>query len=130
MSSAQQLFVKAKEFTPSSVTYDEPQTNKRGGKSVNLRLNGQPIVLQVPLMLTWGVNEWVDEQGARWVRTGESLGQGDSTEEESDVFSESVLENQGFPFLPDPTSSNPKQSACLTQDTKSPSNTMIFIFIV
>ena len=62
MSSAQQLFVKAKEFTPSSVTYDEPQTNKRGGKSVNLRLNGQPIVLQVPMMLTWGVNEWVDEQ--------------------------------------------------------------------
>ena len=60
--SAQQLFVKAKEFAPSRVTYDEPQTNKRGGKSVNLRLNGQPIVLQVPLMLTWGVNEWVDEQ--------------------------------------------------------------------
>ena len=61
MSSAQQMFVKAKEFQPSKVTYDEPQTNKRGGKSVNLRLNGQPIVLQVPLMLTWGVNEWVDE---------------------------------------------------------------------
>ena len=60
--SAQQLFVKAKEFSPSSVTYDEPQTNKRGGKSVNLRLKGQPIVLQVPLMLTWGINEWVDEQ--------------------------------------------------------------------
>jgi len=59
--SAQQLFVKAKEFSPSSVTYDEPQTNKRGGKSVNIRLNGQPIVLQVPMMLTWGVNEWVDE---------------------------------------------------------------------
>ena len=62
MSSAQQMFVKAKEFQPSKVTYDAPQTNKRGGKSVNMRLNGQPIVLQVPLMLTWGVNEWVDEQ--------------------------------------------------------------------
>ena len=62
MSSAQQMFVKAKEFQPSQTTYDEPQTNKRGGKSVNIRLKGQPIVLQVPLMLTWGVNEWVDEQ--------------------------------------------------------------------
>ena len=62
MASAQTLIVKAKEFTPSKVTYDEPVTNKRGGKSVNLRLNGQPIVLQIPLMLTWGVNEWVDEQ--------------------------------------------------------------------
>ena len=64
MASAQTLIVKAKEFTPSKVTYDEPVTNKRGGKSVNLRLNGQPIVLQVPLMLTWGVNEWVDENNA------------------------------------------------------------------
>ena len=62
MSSAQQMFVKAKHFTPSTTTYDEPVTNKRGGKSVNIRLNGQPIVLQIPLMLTWGVNEWVDEQ--------------------------------------------------------------------
>ena len=53
MSSAQNLIVKAKDFTPEKVTFDEPQTNKRGGKSVNLRLNGQPIVLQVPLMLTW-----------------------------------------------------------------------------
>jgi len=61
MSTAQQMFVKAKEFKPSQTTYDEPQTNKRGGKSVNIRLKGQPIVLQVPLMLTWGVNEWVDE---------------------------------------------------------------------
>ena len=62
MSSAQQMFVKAKHFTPSTTTYDDPVTNKRGGKSVNIRLNGQPIVLQVPFMLTWGVNEWVDEQ--------------------------------------------------------------------
>jgi len=62
MSNAQQLFVKAKEFTPSQVTYDAPLANKRGGKSVSLRLKGQPIVLQVPMMLTWGVNEWVDEQ--------------------------------------------------------------------
>ena len=30
MSSAQQMFVKAKSFDPSKVTYDEPQTNKRG----------------------------------------------------------------------------------------------------
>jgi len=62
MSNAQQMFVKAKEFTPSQVTYDAPVTNKRGGKSVNIRLKGQPIVLQIPMMLTWGVNEWVDEQ--------------------------------------------------------------------
>jgi len=61
MSSAQQMITKAKSFNPSKITFDEPQTNSRGGKSVSMRLNGQPIVLQIPLMLTWGVNEWADE---------------------------------------------------------------------
>ena len=61
MASTQSLIVKAKEFQPDKVEYDEPTTNKRGGKNVNLRLNGQPVVLQIPLMLTWGVNEWVDD---------------------------------------------------------------------
>ena len=62
---AQQMFVKAKEFTPSQSTYDAPVTNKRGGKSVSIRLKGQPIVLQIPMMLTWGVNERVDEASGR-----------------------------------------------------------------
>ena len=47
------------------VTYREVQVNKRGGKSVQLQLNGQPLVLQIPLMLTWGVNERVDESSGR-----------------------------------------------------------------
>ena len=56
------MITKAKSFDPSKITFDEPQTNSRGGKSVSMRLNGAPIVLQIPLMLTWGVNEWADEQ--------------------------------------------------------------------
>lgn len=56
---------KAKSFDASKVTYREVQTNKRGGKSVQIQLNGQPLVLQIPLMLTWGVNERVDEQSGR-----------------------------------------------------------------
>lgn len=62
MSSAQNMITKAKSFDPTKITFDEPQTNSRGGKSVSMRLNGAPIVLQIPLMLTWGVNEWADEQ--------------------------------------------------------------------
>ncbi len=62
MSSAQHMITKAKSFDPSKITFDEPQTNSRGGKSVSMRLNGAPIVLQIPLMLTWGVNEWADDQ--------------------------------------------------------------------
>ena len=46
-------FTKAKEFTPSDVTYKPPIVNKRGGKNVQVQLNGQPLVLQIPLMLTW-----------------------------------------------------------------------------
>lgn len=56
---------KAKNFNPSDVTYKKPTTNKRGGKSVQLQLNGEPLVLQIPLMLTWGVNERVDEDSGR-----------------------------------------------------------------
>ena len=56
---------KAKNFSPSNVTYKKPTTNKRGGKSVQLQLNGEPLVLQIPLMLTWGVNERVDEDSGR-----------------------------------------------------------------
>lgn len=56
---------KAKNFQPSNVTYKKPTTNKRGGKSVQLQLNGEPLVLQIPLMLTWGVNERVDEDSGR-----------------------------------------------------------------
>ena len=48
---------KAKNFDANKVTYREAVVNKRGGKSVQCQLNGSAIVLQFPLMLTWGINE-------------------------------------------------------------------------
>uniref|UniRef100_A0A6C0C3U3 Uncharacterized protein n=1 Tax=viral metagenome TaxID=1070528 RepID=A0A6C0C3U3_9ZZZZ len=63
--SASDSITKAKLFNPSNVTYKAPLVNKRGGKSVMCQLNGAPIVLQFPLMLTWGINERVDEQSGR-----------------------------------------------------------------
>jgi len=63
--SASDSITKAKQFNPSKVTYRAPLVNKRGGKSVQCQLNGSPIVLQFPLMLTWGINERVDEQSGR-----------------------------------------------------------------
>tara|TARA_Y100001970_G_C14171751_1_gene824560 strand:- start:292 stop:1215 length:924 start_codon:yes stop_codon:yes gene_type:complete len=65
MSSSHELITKAKAFNPENVTYRPPVVNSRGGKSCQLRLKGQPLVLQIPLMLTWGVNERVDEQTGR-----------------------------------------------------------------
>ena len=55
--------VKAKEFECEQVTYSKPTVNKHGGKNIRLGLNGgNSLVLQFPLMLTWGVNEWPNEQ--------------------------------------------------------------------
>ena len=65
MSSTSDLITKAKKFVPSQVTYKPPRVNSRGGKNIQCQLNGHPIVLQFPLMLTWGVNERVDEQSGR-----------------------------------------------------------------
>ena len=62
MSSA---ITKAKAFDHTKVTYKTATTNKRGGKAVQIQLNGQQLVLQIPLMLTWGLNERVDEDSGR-----------------------------------------------------------------
>jgi|TARA_B110001452_G_C15187376_1_gene412414 hypothetical protein len=65
MSSTQELITKAKNFTASKVAYRPAKVNSRGGKNVALQVNGNPLVIQFPLMLTWGVNERVDEQSGR-----------------------------------------------------------------
>ena len=54
--------VKAKEFECDQVTYKPPTVNKHGGKNIKLLYGGNNVVLQFPLMLTWGVNEWPNEQ--------------------------------------------------------------------
>lgn len=63
--SVDHLVTKAKNFNCEDVTYKPSVTNKRGGKSVQVQLKGQQLVLQFPLMLCWGVNERVDEQSGR-----------------------------------------------------------------
>ena len=56
MSSNMQI-TSAKKFNSNEVKYKPPTTNTRGGKDVKVQLNGSNLVLQVPLMLTWGINE-------------------------------------------------------------------------
>ena len=63
--SASDSITKAKKFNAANVAYKAPIVNKRGGKSVQCQLDGAPIVLQFPLMLTWGIDEGVDEQSGR-----------------------------------------------------------------
>jgi hypothetical protein len=59
------MITKAKDFDGSLHTYDEPIVDSRGGKSVRLKFRGQPLNIQIPFMLTWGVNKWEDENTGR-----------------------------------------------------------------
>lgn len=63
--SATSMITKAKDFDGSAHTYDEPIVDSRGGKSVRTKYKGQPPVIQIPYMLTWGVNEWKDENSGK-----------------------------------------------------------------
>lgn len=55
------------EFTTEYVTFGTPKVNTSGGKNVGV-FNSQTkkgTYLATPLMLTWGINEWVDDKTGR-----------------------------------------------------------------
>ena len=64
MATTQELITKAKTFDPTEVSYKPVRVNSKGGKSIPLSLNGNNVVLQFPLMFTWGVNEWDSDNGS------------------------------------------------------------------
>ena len=55
MATTQELITKAKTFDPTEVSYKPVRVNSKGGKSIPLSLNGNNVVLQFPLMFTWGL---------------------------------------------------------------------------
>jgi hypothetical protein len=67
MSSPQEMIIKMKDFdAPTDINYRDPRLNARGGKNVSIVTGeGQKLVLQVPLTMTWGANEMVDETSGR-----------------------------------------------------------------
>ena len=85
--------VKGKDFTPSNISYKPVQTNSRGGKNCLISYNGQPLRIRIPLMLTWGVNERVDEQSGR-VSYDFSLQFEGNTSSSQDKFLERMKEFQ------------------------------------
>ena len=53
-------------FDVSSTSYGAPRVNARGGKAVKiLDARNNTLILNTPLMLTWGVNKMVDEDTGR-----------------------------------------------------------------
>tara|TARA_B110000967_G_scaffold190732_1_gene215703 strand:+ start:2169 stop:3041 length:873 start_codon:yes stop_codon:yes gene_type:complete len=59
------LITRSKDFNSSSVTYGAPSTNKHGGKSVPILVDGSKLVLQFPLNFTWGAQANTDEASGR-----------------------------------------------------------------
>ena len=67
-SKSQTFFISGVTFNAAKdVTYTKPKVDPRGGKSIGI-LNASSmkgLYLRTPLMLTWGVNEFVDETSGR-----------------------------------------------------------------
>ena len=67
-SQVEQLIINAVDLNPESdIKYSKPKINKSGGKSISIQNAKTNTVLNLstPLMLTWGVNEYIDESSGR-----------------------------------------------------------------
>lgn len=65
---AQSLIIDATAFNPvKQVKYSKMKVNKVGGKSVGIMNSetGKSLILQTPLILTWGANKFVDEKSGK-----------------------------------------------------------------
>lgn len=65
--SVQSLIVEATKFNPVKVKYTKMKINKVGGKSVGIMNSetGKSLIIQTPLILTWGANKFVDEKSGK-----------------------------------------------------------------
>lgn len=53
------------DWNPASVRYMQPKVNERGAKSINIisTQSNRSLHISTPLMMTWGVSDFVDEKG-------------------------------------------------------------------
>lgn len=59
------IILTANEWTPSAIRYMQPKVNDRGAKSIAIisTQSNRGLHLTTPLMMTWGVSDFVDEKG-------------------------------------------------------------------
>jgi hypothetical protein len=98
MSDPTSLVINAVTFQPArDFKYTKPKINKSGGKSVSI-LNAhtsKSLYLSAPLMLTWGVSEFVDEKsGKRTFDMALQFPQADFRSEATDKFLQNMLDFQ------------------------------------
>jgi len=65
MSAPKPIVLTATEWTPSAIKYMAPKINDRGGKSINMvsKQTNRSLHISTPLMMTWGIADFVDEKG-------------------------------------------------------------------
>ena len=68
MSKSTPVVLPVADWSPDAIRYMQPKVNDRGGKSINVisTQSGRALHLATPLLMTWGIADYVDE------KTGES----------------------------------------------------------
>jgi hypothetical protein len=63
---ATELITNFDTWNVSTIRFGAPKTNSRGGKSIKIMNDkNNTLILNTPLMLTWGINKIVDDQSGR-----------------------------------------------------------------
>lgn len=65
MSKQTPIVLSVPEWNTSSIRYMQPKVNERGGKSISIisTQSNRSLHLSTPLMMTWGISDFVDEKG-------------------------------------------------------------------
>jgi len=59
------VVLNSNEWVPSQIKYMAPKINDRGGKSINMisKQTNRSLHISTPLLMTWGIADYVDEKG-------------------------------------------------------------------
>lgn len=59
------IVLSVSEWNTSSIRYMQPKINERGGKSINIisTQTNRSLHFSTPLMMTWGISDFIDEKG-------------------------------------------------------------------
>lgn len=62
---AKPVVLPVSDWTPSATKYMMPKVNEKGGKSINVisKQTSRSLHISTPLMMTWGISDFVDEKG-------------------------------------------------------------------
>jgi len=65
MSSSTPIVLNIDSWETNSIKYMAPKVNDRGGKSINIisKQTNRSLHIATPLLMTWGINDWIDDKG-------------------------------------------------------------------